>query len=127
MTDKLVTVASVMAITLIGCANACNLYDASKPDTVFLCADQLCTEEGGKTLQCQSGCCHDGKCNNDGACAARQFYLSLAAIAGIFIFGVGVYFLYWYFRCRTKDPKNNLRFVEGADERPLAAADTDDD
>ena len=79
------------------------------------------------TLQCQSGCCDDGKCNNDGACAAKQFYLSLAGIVGIFAFGIGVYFLYWYFRCRKQEHGNNLRFVEGADERPLAAGNSDSD
>ena len=108
-------------------ATACNLYDASRPDTEYLCADQKCSIEGGKSLQCQSGCCHEGKCNSDGACTATQFYISLGAIIGVFVVGLGAYFLFWYFRCRTKDPKNNLRFVDGADERPLAAGDEEDD
>ena len=31
-------------------AMACNLYDASKPDAVYLCANEKCTVDGGKSL-----------------------------------------------------------------------------
>ena len=31
-------------------AMACNLYDASRPDTVYLCANEKCTIDGGKSL-----------------------------------------------------------------------------
>ena len=29
---------------------ACNLYDADKPETMFLCADQTCTINGSQSL-----------------------------------------------------------------------------
>ena len=109
-----------MQLLLPAMALACNLYDAAKPDTVFLCADQKCMTDGTGSNECQSGCCHEGKCNNDGVCVKRGFLLSLVGIVVIFLVGLACYFAYWYFRCRSKDPKNNLRFVEGADERPLA-------
>ena len=49
----------------------------------------------------------------------------MVGILVVFFVGIGLYFLYWYLRCRNRDPKNNLRFVDGADERPLAAGDSD--
>ena len=98
---KSVNLASSYAL-LVGCSMACNLYDAAYPDQVFLCADQTCTIEGDQSKQCQSGCCESGKCDNDGACAKRQFIYAMVSILCIFIAGLGVYFTYWHFCCKSK-------------------------
>ena len=73
---------------------ACNLYDAAYPDMTYLCAGETCTIEGDSSLECQSGCCKDGVCNADGACAKKQAWLSIVAIVAIFIVGVAVFFVY---------------------------------
>ena len=42
----------VMAAALLLSLNAmaCNLYDATNPDAVYLCANEKCSIDGGKSL-----------------------------------------------------------------------------
>ena len=81
---------------------ACNLYDPSNPALTYLCAGETCDGGGDTSKQCQSGCCHDGSCNDDGACAKHQLIMSVVAIICFLLGGTGIYFLYWFFRCKGK-------------------------
>ena len=81
---------------------ACNLYDPNNPGLTYLCAGEKCSDDGDSSRTCQSGCCHDGECNDDGQCAKHQLILSVVAIISILLGGTGIYFLYWYMRCKGK-------------------------
>ena len=92
----------VMCAGMAAVALACNVYDPNNPALTYLCAGEKCDTDGDSSQQCQSGCCHDGACNDDGQCAKHQLILSVVSIVCIMIAGVGLYFLYWYLRCRGK-------------------------
>ena len=87
---------TIISLLLAVVSQACNLYDSSisGDSQSFLCANEVCTISGGKSQQCQSGCCHDDKCNADGACVRFQFIMSIVAIVIIFSIGLAVYFTY---------------------------------
>ena len=96
--------AGAILLTFNSVVRACNIYDAATLDQTYLCGGQTCNDDGIKSVQCQSGCCFDGKCNDDNKCASRQLYFSLLSMVVVFLVGLVVYFTYWHFRC--KKPKS---------------------
>ena len=91
-----------MASLTFAYAQACNLYDPDNKALTYLCAGETCSEEGALSLQCQSGCCHDGKCNADGECAKHQFLVAIGGIVGIFVAGAAMFVGIWWFTCRKQ-------------------------
>ena len=98
---------TVLAALMATLAQACNICDTSSGqecpgELTYLCAEQTCDIEGDSSLQCQSGCCSDGKCNADGACALRQAWISIVVIVAVFIVGVLFFFLYQKMFCKAQ-------------------------
>ena len=77
---------------------ACNLYEEGKPEITYLCKDQICDKQTiTDGTQCQSGCCWEGKCNNDGKCAEQQLTWAIIAIAVIGVVGTLIFLAVYCF------------------------------
>ena len=81
--------------------SACNKYIEGDKTLSYLCKDEKCDGlDITDGMQCQSGCCWEGKCNADGKCAQEQLTWAVIAIVIIAVAGALIFTAVWYFYLR---------------------------